>query len=211
MSRDLSLVEWIFFDLGSTLLDETKCLMARFTRAAALAADFGVDVAPRDLWHWGEQAYSAFSPSPFRAALARTPLTKDQQNAVYHSSPYVSAGEELYAGVESLLIRLSDTYGLGIIANQVPGLPKRLERHGMDGHFRLQGRSRRSEDEREKQVQDSARAPAGDFRSAPGESGHCRGNGTSARTWVVTRQLPPQSSLAFVGHASSLCVSCSSP
>lgn len=110
--------------------------MARFTRAAALAADFGVRVSPEELWQWNEEAYSAFSPNAFRTALARSSLTEQQQEDVCHGSPYENAGEALYPGVSNLLSQLADTYGLGIIANQTPGLSERLESHRVDGYFR---------------------------------------------------------------------------
>ncbi|MBT4497582.1 MAG: HAD family hydrolase [Gemmatimonadetes bacterium] len=136
MSSRLHGVEWIFFDLGSTLLDETKCLMDRLSKAATLAGDFGVYVTLEELWRWSEEAYTAFEPSPFRSALAHTNLTEEHREVVYQGSPYHNSGEILYSGVGDLLAQLSASYHLGIIANQPPGLQQRLAAYGIVEHFR---------------------------------------------------------------------------
>jgi HAD superfamily hydrolase (TIGR01509 family) len=128
--------QWIFFDVGSTLLDETECLKTRFSRAAALAADFGVATSDEELWHVTEQAYTACAPSPFMCALAQLPLTRDQKQVVYDGSPYQSAGESPYEGIVDLLTHLHKSHSLGVLANQAAGLVGRLRNLGLNGYFR---------------------------------------------------------------------------
>jgi len=89
VTRDLAGVEWIFFDLGSTLLDESHCMMARFTKAAATATRLGVEATPEEIWTCVVDGYTHFAPSPFRAALERLQLSAEQRDLVYESSPYV--------------------------------------------------------------------------------------------------------------------------
>jgi len=134
--RKMMGAKWVYFDLGSTLLDETACVLSRLERAAGLARDYGVDVTADDLWDWAEEAHTAFESSPFRHALLRSGLSPEHQLAVHEGAPYLNSGEVLYPGVPELLRGLASKYRLGIIANQPPGLVPRLAEHGILSPFR---------------------------------------------------------------------------
>lgn len=135
MASRLTGIQWVCFDLGSTLLDEMACLTDRLDRAAAQARSLGADVTTTQLRDWSEEAYTAFDPSPFRWALGRTGLSEEQQEAVYQGSPYRNSGEVLYPGVGELLRRLSARYRLGVVANQPAGLVPRMTEHGIVNLF----------------------------------------------------------------------------
>ncbi len=113
-------VDWIFFDLGSTLIDESRAERRRVEETVA-----GSDVT-----------YEAFSEAAldaarrnengYKAALERFGLTK---------TPWRTEEEVLYPEAGELLERLSGRYRLGVIANQEPGAEQRLERFGIRCFF----------------------------------------------------------------------------
>ena len=113
-------VDWIFFDLGSTLLDESR---AERRRVEETVADSDV-------------TYEAFSEAAlhaarrnengYKAALERFGLTKTR---------WRTEEEVLYPETVELLERLSGQYRLGVIANQEPGAEQRLERFGIRRFF----------------------------------------------------------------------------
>ena len=104
--------EWLFFDLGSTLIDETEVYAQRF-----LETVHGTDVsvlAFRDtavrFWTQGLDGYP-------------------QAAAFYHlaKAPWRSEYERLFDGCADILGELKKRgYRLGVIANQVAGTAERL-------------------------------------------------------------------------------------
>ena len=105
-------IEWIFFDLGSTLIDETEVYQQRF-RETVRGSDVSVsrfrDTAVR-FWADGLDGY------PEAAAFFHLP-----------KAPWRSEYEYLFADCVSVLSTLKARgYRLGVIANQVPGTAERL-------------------------------------------------------------------------------------
>ena len=105
-------IEWIFFDLGSTLIDETEVYQQRF-RETVRGSDVSVsrfrDTAVR-FWADGLDGY------PEAAAFFHLP-----------KAPWRSEYEYLFADCASVLGTLKARgYRLGVIANQVPGTAERL-------------------------------------------------------------------------------------
>ena len=105
-------IEWIFFDLGSTLVDETEVYAKRFLETV-IGSDISVsqlhETAVR-FWTQGLDGYP-------------------EAVAYYHLSkaPWRSEYERLFAGCAAVLRTLRDRgYRLGVIANQVPGTVERL-------------------------------------------------------------------------------------
>ena len=115
-------VAWIFFDMGSTLIDESLSYPVWFQRAAALTggALTGEDV---------ERGYRASiaEGEPTIAGLLRPyGFTGTSAGHLYPAEldrPYPEAATVLQA--------LAPRYKLGIIANQGPGAEDRLERYGL--------------------------------------------------------------------------------
>lgn len=113
--------DWIFFDLGSTLLDETGALALRARDMIA-----GTNITP--------EAYEQK-----RQELCRQGI--DGNEAVIHffglkKTPWHPEGETLFPDtVETLTYLKQKGYKLGIIANQVPGTKKRLKERGLLDFF----------------------------------------------------------------------------
>ena len=115
-------IRWLFFDIGSTLLDEEAAYALRFREMATAAAVDVEAVRETALSFWkkgqkGDHAAAAY----FGLAL---PL--------WHSE-----AEKPYADAKATLQTLHRHYQIGIIANQKPGAKERLARHGLLEHVDL--------------------------------------------------------------------------
>ncbi|MBR3876246.1 MAG: HAD family hydrolase [Clostridia bacterium] len=116
-------VEWIFFDLGSTLVDETE---AYDRRAREMIAETDI-------------SFKEFDDA--RIALARKGLDGNSAAIEYFGltkTPWHSEHELPYPDAHSTLAALCDKgYRLGVIANQNSGTRERLEKWGLLKFFDL--------------------------------------------------------------------------
>lgn len=114
-------MDWIFFDLGSTLIDETACLELRL-RETLTGCDDDLRrrflLTLRDGWAANRDGY--------KLALQTHGLQK---------SRWPGELEQLYPAVPELLHRLKQDFRLGIIANQEADCRKRLDRWGVTDLF----------------------------------------------------------------------------
>lgn len=113
---------WIFFDMGSTLVDEQQAFRHR-VRDAIQGTDIGEEQFYQTMISYYQQ-----NKKGDKEAFAFYNLAKPE----WHSED-----EVLYAGVKEYLNRLKGRYRLGIIANQLPGVCKRLEQWGILQEFSL--------------------------------------------------------------------------
>lgn len=115
-------IRWIFFDLGSTLLDESRAICRR-VRETIKGSDITYQM-------FRDAMLEAFCENRdgYREALERFGLQK---------MPWRSEEERIYPGVKDLLERLRGQYSLGVIANQVPGVEERLRDFGIFEYFEL--------------------------------------------------------------------------
>ena len=110
-------IQWLFFDIGSTLVDETLCYEDRYRRITA-----GTSVSYEE-FHEKVIYYSRLNCKGDHRAAQEYGLTLPKWN---------SDLESLYPNVNLVLDALkSKGYKLGIIANQAPGTKERLERYGI--------------------------------------------------------------------------------
>lgn len=110
-------IQWLFFDIGSTLVDETLCYEDRYRRITA-----GTSVSYEE-FHEKVIYYSRLNCKGDHRAAQEYGLTLPKWN---------SDLESLYPNVSLVLDALkSKGYKLGIIANQAPGTKERLERYGI--------------------------------------------------------------------------------
>ena len=130
-------IEWIFLDLGWTLVDETRAHRARLNSVCEHVGEFGVRYRVDELMRMCEHAATNFAPSPFRAMLARLDLTEEQRRDVASAVRYVKELEVLFPGVAEILETLSRKFRLGVIANQSEGTEERLSDWGIRDHFTL--------------------------------------------------------------------------
>ncbi|MDO4364842.1 MAG: HAD family hydrolase, partial [Clostridia bacterium] len=113
-------IKWLFFDLGSTLVDETECVKKR------------CDVIIEN---------SNIDKDEFYAKVKE--CAKTDSYAVKAAAQYYGAEiprwfgelEKLYPDTVTVLDKLSRKYKLGIIANQVAGTQKRIDNWGIGKYF----------------------------------------------------------------------------
>ena len=118
---DVSEIKWIFFDLGSTLIDETEAYTHRVRETVA-----GTNVSVQQ-FNAVMRRFFAQGSDGYKEALAFFHLQK---------TPWHSEDERPYAGCaavpEALIAR---GYRLGVIANQQPGTEQRLSEWGLLQYF----------------------------------------------------------------------------
>lgn len=107
-----SKIEWLFFDLGSTLIDEAEVYAQRFSETVR-----GTDVS-----------VSAFTETAFR--FWAQGLDGYREALAYHhleKTPWRSEYERPVEGCAAVLSELKRRgYRLGVVANQIPGTAERL-------------------------------------------------------------------------------------
>ena len=109
-------IKWIFFDIGSTLVDESIAIDNRVKRTVA-NTNIGFD----DLYKKMVEI-SKSDQNSYHKALEYYGLKAAQWN---------SDDEFVYTEAEECLQELHERYKIGIIANQVPGSRERLEKIGL--------------------------------------------------------------------------------
>ena len=117
------MIKWIFFDVGSTLVDETEAYDHRIRDMIA-----GTDVTFEEF-------------DRVRISLALQGLDGNSAAITYFGlkkAPWHSEDEIPFPDVRSTLETLCRKgYKLGIIANQNPGLEKRLQHWGLRQYFEV--------------------------------------------------------------------------
>lgn len=116
-------IEWIFFDMGGTLIDESAAWQDRIERTArshAISAD-------------------AIRSEMERAAVENLPeyAAAIQRLGIFRREPWSAEKEAPYKSAEPLLRLLKGRFKLGIIANQGLDARKRLEKYGLLDYFDL--------------------------------------------------------------------------
>ena len=115
-------VKWLFFDMGSTLIDETKVYDDIFQKIA-IAVGVSVEfVKTRAIGFYRQNKRG------HKEVMRLLGVDYPEWSPEY---------EELYPDTVKCLQVLREKYHLGIIANQIPGAEKRLERMGIRQYFDL--------------------------------------------------------------------------
>ena len=115
-------VRWLFFDIGSTLVDETKVYDDIFQKIAVAAGVSAEHVKTRALEFYRQNKRG------HREVMCLLGVEYPEWSPLY---------EELYPDAVKCLQNLKKKYHLGIIANQIPGAEKRLEEMGIRRYFDL--------------------------------------------------------------------------
>ncbi len=116
------MIRWLFFDLGSTLIDETDCQTEWVRRTVENTA-----VSFEEF----EAAYRRFAAQNldgYNEACRLFGLSKGKWPVEL---------ERLYPGTPELLEKLSEKYSLGVIANQNAGLRERLDSRGIGRRLKV--------------------------------------------------------------------------
>ena len=117
------MIKWLFFDLGSTIIDETDC--EDFRMAALLR-----QVAQQNR----EEVLHSFAKF---AALNKAAYKETVQLYGLKAEPWPMNLEKLYPDAMFVLSELKKKYHLGIIANQNPGTIERLKKLSIDTYFEV--------------------------------------------------------------------------
>ena len=112
----INTIKWIFFDIGSTLIDESVAYRKRIERTIA-----GTNVTYDDFYNKMVEI-SKYNQSGYNKALEAYGLKM---------APWNSDDEFVYPEAENCLCELSKHYKIGIIANQNLGSEERLEKLGL--------------------------------------------------------------------------------
>ena len=115
-------VEWLFFDIGSTLVDETKVydnIFQKIAVAAGVSAEYVKNMAI---------GFYRQNKRGHREVMRLLGVEYPEWSPLY---------EELYPDTVKCHEVLEKKYHLGIIANQIPGAEKRLEGMGIRRYFDL--------------------------------------------------------------------------
>lgn len=102
----MSIIKWIFFDIGSTLVDESVAFRKRVEKTIA-----NTSVSYDDFYSKIVEI-SKYNQNGYHKALEYYGLTM---------APWNSDDEFVYPEAEECLRKLSEKYKIGIIANQVFG------------------------------------------------------------------------------------------
>ena len=106
-------VKWIFFDIGSTLVDETKAYDHR-VREMINGTNIAFSIFDSKRIEFAKQGFDGNSEAIKYFGLTKTP---------WHSEDEIPYDDSL----ETLKLLKSRGYNLGIIANQAIGIEQRLE------------------------------------------------------------------------------------
>lgn len=113
-------IKWLFFDLGSTLIDETECINDRIEQI------YSFTMISKDNIRNRMYELSNNSSIPLKIIAKENCV----DNLVWDSSL-----EKLYPGVSNILKKLSQKYKIGIIANQPFGTADRLKEWNIYEYF----------------------------------------------------------------------------
>ena len=115
------MIKYIFFDLGSTLIDESACVNAR------------IEAALKDP---NAPTREEFMKKVRECAKTGWQFVKDAADFYGIAMPkWDSSLERVYPEAVPTLERLYGKFGLGIIANQSLGAGKRMEERGIRKYF----------------------------------------------------------------------------
>jgi putative hydrolase of the HAD superfamily len=122
--------DWLFFDVGSTLVDEGQALEDFVSRCVVRLSESRIPCSKED---YNDMLYRI-------ATEGGDPIRESWHHFApdYLERPKWShEKEELYLEVPAILNQLKQQYHLGIIANQGENLDSRLERFGILNEFEI--------------------------------------------------------------------------
>lgn len=124
--------KWIFFDVGWTLVDETRAHLRRFDAVCA-AAPAAAGLSAQDLFGVYAAAVTARAADPFALVLESVGLSASDRKLF----PFDHGATRLYRDAGPVLRVLHGSVRLGILANQSAGLGNRLAGWGIRHLFDL--------------------------------------------------------------------------
>ncbi|WP_105141886.1 HAD family hydrolase [Streptococcus suis] len=130
LQQILSMDKWLFFDIGSTLVDESEALNDFIDRCVEKLSKEGVLISKKD-YQDGLLTVAKRGGDPIRETWAYFSPNQSERPRWSHDK------EKLFPSVKSVLKTLGKKYRLGIIANQGKDLRYRLEQFGILERFEV--------------------------------------------------------------------------
>lgn len=121
-NKGMKSIKWIFFDIGSTLIDESVAYKNRIERTIA-DTEIGYDNFYQRMVEIAKYDQNVYNRAVDTYGLKKAPWNSDD--------------EFVYPEAENILQELSKRYKIGIIANQKLGSEQRLEKLGLLKHIDL--------------------------------------------------------------------------
>ncbi|MBP1154309.1 MULTISPECIES: HAD family hydrolase [unclassified Paenibacillus] len=128
-------IEWIFFDLGETLIDESAPIsdsIRQFTEQAEL---LGYKYRSEQVQAALQEAYRHYAEHPMWSVMEAWIPSEEHRAKIKKGMTYHKHMERPFPSSLALLQTLSRRYRIGIIANQGPGTPTRLEAYGFSPYI----------------------------------------------------------------------------
>lgn len=117
------MIKWLFFDLGSTLIDESRCIEYRISELLKQ------DNAPtKEILEKRMKENAEMNRYPYKDTAKEFDLK---------TIKWPTHLEKIYSEVPYVLNILTKKYNLGIIANQSSGAEERLQEYGIKSFFDL--------------------------------------------------------------------------
>lgn len=130
-------ISWLFFDLGNTLIDESKPEEARIKSIQDACKDIGLDLTRESIWNRIETASANYAPNIIKEAIRNIVVDENDFLYVMSKVKYEKELEEPFYDTAEILKRLHRSYSIGIIANQSLGTEERLKNYGLWGFIDL--------------------------------------------------------------------------
>lgn len=131
-------LDWLFFDVGYTLFDETPAWQDRFEAVSQHLAARGRVVPVDAIWQTYRDVCREFAPLQWFGVCRRLTETDELARELAGlSGGWQHALEFAYFGTAELLASLSSQYKIGVIANQSAGTAQRLEERGLLQYINL--------------------------------------------------------------------------
>lgn len=135
MDRRFAGVDWLFFDIGHTLFDETPSVLARAEVAVGVLAGVGITTSVAEILAAHAEGSRRHRPSPFVDGIVDMLGGRFDAAWVRRHLPYDADLDTPYDGAAEVLAELASRYRLAVVANQAPGSAGRLAAHGLRDHF----------------------------------------------------------------------------
>ncbi len=124
-------MDWIFFDVGDTLVDESFPIEDSINQFVEQARRRGYGFGSEEVRQAVMDAHRRFVSFPMRDVMEQLIPTEEERSIIRSGMKYRKELEQPFPDAKPLLERLSAVCRIGVIANQSVGTAGRLETYGM--------------------------------------------------------------------------------